>query len=141
MKKRLMMLMMVCALAISGIGGMTLTANAANTEDKPYSFNNSNAYGVSEWRDKNDTTKVYVYPKSGPDIYYTVQGKESSTGSAANRSNTVIIPLGVQGSITNTVREKGGTYARLQFQRIITSYVSTQGVWSPDSTKNYTIFN
>lgn len=141
MKKRLMMLMMVCALAISGIGGMTLTVNAANTEDKPFSFDNSSASGTSEWRDKNDTTKVYVYPQSGPKIFYTVQGKAGTSGSAANRSNVVAIPQGVQGSITNTVREEGGTYARLKYQRITTGYVTTKGVWSPDSTRNYTIFN
>lgn len=140
MKKKLMMFMMVCSLAISGISGMTLTVNAGNIQNKNYSYSNSSTYGFCDWEYKSNDTKVYVYPKSGPDIYYTVQGRYGLNGSIENRSNTVIVPLGVQGSITNLVHESDDTYARLKFQRLNTSYVSTQGVWSPDSSRNYTIF-
>lgn len=138
MKKKGFILVMMCVFAFLG---STMNVDAANTQDRTYSFDNRSVSGNSEWRDKTDATKVYVYPKAGPKIYYTVQGKNGINGSEINRSNTCAIPLGVQASITNSVWEKGGKYARLKMQRITTAYVVTTGVWSPDSTKNYTIYN
>lgn len=141
MKKKLIMLALAGMMGVSTFGGIALTASAANVEDKPFTFDNRNSTGNSEWRDKNDTTKVYVYPTAGPKIFYTVQGMNGQYGTARDRSNVVAIPQGVQGSITNQVREKGDDRARLKYQRITTGYVTTSGVWSPDSTRNYTIFN
>lgn len=141
MKKRIVMFMMACALTVSGVSGMTMTANAANTEDKDFAFENSQPTGVCAWRDKTNKTKVYVYPKSGPNIYYTVQGSKDPQKSWVNRSNRVAIPMAVKGSITNQVMENKETYARLKFERMVSTTVSTRGVWSPDSTRNYTIFN
>lgn len=128
-------------MTLSGIGGASLTAHAGNTVDHTFSFDNSNSSGNSGWRDKNDTTKVYVYPTAGPKIYYTVYGRSNKSSSGVNRSSKVAIPQGVQGSITNYVKESKDIQARLKFNRITTAKVTTSGVWSPDSTRNYTIYN
>lgn len=134
--------MTVCSFVFSGIVGSALTANAANTTDRRYVFNNANEYGYSDWRDKTDDSKVYVHPTSGPDIYYVVMGANSTSTTTGNLySNTHLIKLGIQASITNTVNESDRIYARLRFRRKNASNVSTQGVWSPDSTQNYTVYN
>lgn len=100
--------------------------------------------GSCEWRTKNNATKVYVYPTAGPKIYYEANGrkKNSITGQYEKfaGSYSYAIPTGTQGSITNWINEKGGTEARLVMSRISYSRLDTSGVWSPDSTRNYTIF-
>lgn len=140
-RKRLAILMVIGIMAVSVFCGTAETVFAANTKDKEFSFDNRNSNGVGTWREKHNNTKVYVYPKSGPKIFYTVQGKTGDAGTAADRSNIVAIPQGIQGSITNQVNEKKNDYARLKYERITFGYVLTKGVWSPDSTKNYTIYN
>lgn len=139
MRTKIVSALMVMMMVFSVAFGVAMPVMAGNTEDHPFSFNNISTTGHSDWRDKNDTTKVYVYPTYGPKIQYTVQAKVGDDG--VNRSNIVAIPLNVQGSITNQVREKGGTVARLKFTRLTYAQTYTGGKWSPDSTKNYTIFN
>lgn len=143
MKSKVLSLAMALAIALTGIVGFADVVNAANTKDEPFSFYNANTSGTTDWRDKNNSTKVYVYPKSGPNLYYTVYGRKSATGSQTGnkRSNRVVVPQGVQGSITNYVNENSENQARLKLERTAVGYVVTSGVWSPDSTKNYTIFN
>lgn len=140
-KNKIVTFMLAGMIGLTTFGGITITSYAANTEDKKFSFDNSSSSGTCAWREKNNTTKVYVYPTSGPKGLYTVQGKTGVNGSVADRSNCVAIPQGVQGSITNTVRENNNDWARLKFNRITTGRVVTSGVWSPDSTRNYTIYN
>lgn len=140
MRTKIVSALMVMTMVFSIAFGVAMPVMAGNTENRPFSFNNTSATGYSSWRDKNDTTKVYVFPTYGPKLQYTVQSKTSS-GTVVNRSNTVAIPLNIQGSITNTVREKGGTVARLKFKRLTYAQTYTGGKWSPDSTQNYTIFN
>ena len=109
-----------------------------------YSYSNIDPIGSCEWRTKNNATKVYVYPTAGPKIYYEANGrkKNSITGQYEKfaGSYSYAIPTGTQGSITNWINEKGGTEARLVMSRISYSRLDTSGVWSPDSTRNYTIF-
>ena len=87
--------------------------------------------------------------KKHPEGY--LSAKESRRISRENRkitgqyekfagSYSYAIPTGTQGSITNWINEKGGTEARLVMSRISYSRLDTSGVWSPDSTRNYTIF-
>lgn len=141
MKAKLLTLMLVFSMVITGSASFASVVSAANTADKAYAFSNTNTTGQSAWRTKENTTKVYVYPQSGPKIRYTVYGRTDDNGNATPRSNQVAIPLGVQGSITNTVRENGNNMAQLRFERISYAQVDTKGVWSPDSTRNYTIYN
>ena len=55
-------------------------------------------------------------------------------------SGEVVIPLGIHGIITNSVREDGCNRARLYINS--GKEKATQGVWSPDSTANssYVVF-
>ncbi len=141
MKTKLLTMMLVFSMVITGAASFTSVVSAANTSNKPYAFSNGNSTGQSEWCAKENTTKVYVYPQSGPKIRYTVYGRKDSSGGGVPCSNQVAIPLGVQGSITNQVRENGYNMAKLKFERITYAQVDTKGVWSPDSTRNYTIYN
>lgn len=140
MKRKIVSFAFACCFLFSGIFGNIQCVSAANTENRPFSFDNSNSSGTGSWRDKNNTTKVYVHPLSGPDIYYTVQGRANTNAGGTKRSKKVVIPQGIEGSITNTVKENGGIQARLKYDRKTVGYVLTKGEWSPDSTKNYHIF-
>ncbi len=140
MKKKILTLVMTAMLVVSGVCGMEMSVSAANTEDKPYSMDSRNATGTTSWRDKNNTTKVYVNPQSGPLLSYQVQGRKDG-GAKMNCSSLVRIPNGVQGSITNSVRENGKNEARLYLKSTVYAQAWTKGVWSPDSTRNYTIYN
>ncbi len=140
MKKRLLTFMMMATLVLSGICGMGMSVSAANTEDRPYSMDNRNETGTTSWRDKNNNTKVYVLPQSGPILRYRVRGRKGQ-GNGEPCSNWAKIPNGKQASITNYVREKGLNEARLKMERTMYAQAWTKGVWSPDSTRNYTIYN
>lgn len=140
MKKKLLSLVMALAIGVTGSAGFTSVVSAANTMDTTFSFYNGNASGTTEWRNKNDYTTVYVYPKEGPDLYYTVYGREKSKGgNGTPRSNKVIVPRGVKGSIANVAKTNGDNEVRLSLERRAVAYLTTSGVWSPDSTRNYTI--
>lgn len=142
MKAKLLSLAMALTITLTGAMGFANVANAANVADETYSFYNVNTEGTTRWRDKTNSTKVYVYPQEGPNLYYTVHGCNSVTPSIWNvRSSRVQIPHGVQGSITNYINENNENQARLKLERTAVGSVVSSGVWSPDSTKNYTIFN
>lgn len=140
MKRIIVSFALACCFLFSGILGNIQCVSAANTEDWAFSFDNSSSSGTGTWRDKNNDSKVYVYPQSGPRIYYTVQGRANTNADPKKRSDKVAIPQGVKGSITNYVKENKGIQARLKYDRITFGYVLTKGDWSPDSTRNYTIF-
>ncbi len=141
MKLKLLTAISIFTIALSGVAGVSSSVCAANVTDTNYSFYNINADGYTDPRSKENTTKVYVHPTSGPTLNYTVQGSTAPNGSWNNRSNTHSIPAGTYASITNYVRESGETWARLHLQRTTTAYEWTYGVWSPDATQNYTIYN
>ena len=141
MKKRLLSLAMAFAIGVTGSVGFSSVVNAANTKDATFSFYNGNKSTTTKWRSKTDTSKVYVYPKEGPSVYFTVRARKSSSDNdPLDASRRFFVPCGVKGSLTNWVLENGGSQARLYIERRATAYVTTSGVWSPDSTKNYTIY-
>lgn len=162
-KKGTIMCAAAGAVAISGVAGVASVANAAvvkpgvsniatysyenigeaNTNDTKYTFRNDKGIGYSKFRYKYNTTKVYVYPTDGPSLFYRVFGAKSDGGlGKASRSEHYKIKAGIQGSITNYVHENGESYACLKYGRCVKApYVDTVGVWSPDSTRNYTIFD
>jgi len=140
MKKSIVTIAMAMMLSVTAVVGFGTNAKAANVRNETYSFNNGNSSGETSPREKQDTTKVYVYPQSGPTIKYAVYGATSQYGSWTPRSVYHRIPTGVQASITNNVKEKNENYAKLSMLRIQTINQDTTGVWSPDSTRNYTIY-
>ena len=144
------------AMAFSGAAGVAGTAKAdssdiatcdyeehgkANTNNTLFTHDNSISVSYSEFRYKFDKTKVYIYPTVGPMLYYRVQGADSKSGAnVTDRSDPFGVPLGVQASFTNMVRERGNSYARIKKRHSKTVPVSSKGWWSPDSTRNYTIY-
>lgn len=127
------------AVAMSGLAGMATNAIAGNTLDKSFSYSHKTKQGTTVWRDKYDDTKVYVHPISGPKTNYRVQGL--SVDMQVNyRSKVVAIPTGVEASITNYVYENDDIQARLRMTRSSYQNKITRGVWSPDSTRNYSVY-
>lgn len=139
MNSKLFVMVMTVAIAISVITGFSITSNAGNVTDTTYQFYNINSSGNTSSRGKWDATKTYIHPLSGPALTYTVQG--STNGSSwNNRSSSHTVYNGTQASFTNFVYENGEAYARLHMTRTGTAYEWSEGEWSPDSTRNYTIY-
>ena len=121
--------------------GMFSSAFAGNTTDTSYQFHNTSTRETTEGREKTDTTKVYVRPTSGPALRYSVRGANNADGDGAVvLSGSFEIYNGTRASITNYVYETGKPYAQLHFERIAYADAWTYGVWSPDSTQNYTVY-
>ena len=139
MKKILITTIFATAVAMSGVLGISITAHAGNTSDIQYMFHNTGTSGNTPGREKQDSTKVYIHPSSGPVLKYTVQGFGGSTW--VKRSNSYTVPNGTQASFTNYVYEHSELYARLHLERTVYANTHTYGKWSPDSTKNYTVYN
>ena len=124
LRKRVVMVAIAGAMALTGVAGMTGTAKAEDPETYPnyldtdYSFKSVSSVGYTECRKKTDTTKVYIHPTSGPNLYYRVQGTDNKY-----------------------VREDGKIYARVKMRRSGYAADYTRGVWSPDSSRNYDIFD
>ncbi|MCR4670529.1 MAG: hypothetical protein K5643_04980 [Saccharofermentans sp.] len=139
MNKTLKTVLIVTALVSSGLAGAYTTVNAANVKDTPYGFYNTNLEGNTTSRIKENATKVYIHPISGPELKYTVQGYNGTQWN--NRSSTHQLSNGTQASFTNFVYENGDPTARLHLKRTQYAYTTSYGEWSPDSTQNYTIYN
>ena len=144
MKKTILAAIFAAAIAVSGAAGFASRVNAdpngGNTVDTEFSFYNMNSSGHSVGREKRNTTKVYVYPYYGPSVKYNVEGYHTSTNTWMDRSNSFVVSTGTQASLTNFVYENGEREARLGFVRQSYAGVYTRGYWSPDSTRNYTVF-
>ena len=143
MKNSIVTIAMAMMLSVTAVVGFGTNAKAKNASDKWYSFNNLNVDQDCAWQVKEDTSKVYVHPVSGPAIYYTVQGL--SAGTTYKASDKHVIPTGSKASITNHVFEwridtKNKPSARLHMERKIERSVDTSGYWSPDSIGTYTIY-
>ncbi len=143
MKKSIVTIAMAMMLSVTAVVGFGTNAKAKNSSDKWYSFSNVNVSGDCAWQVKEDTSKVYVHPVSGPAIYYRVQGL--SNGSTYNASGKYEIPTGSKASITNYVYENridknNNPLARLHMERKSYQPIDTTGYWSPDSIGTYTIY-
>lgn len=143
MKNSIVTIAMAMMLSVTAVVGFGTNAKAKNASDRWYSFSNVNVSGDCAWQVKEDTSKVYVHPVSGPAIYYTVQGL--SDGKTYKASDKHVIPTGSKASITNHVFEwrsdtKNNPSARLHMERKSVQPVDTSGYWSPDSIGTYTIY-
>ena len=147
-KKKLLSYGIVLSMtAVSMLSTSPLASAAGNVKDEEYSY----VKGLDKdpfytrWREKRNTSKVYCYPQKYAATYTIVKGSyyNSATCNRTNLrdcSSRVIIPVGVHGIITNSVREDGCNRARLYINS--GKEQATQGVWSPDSTANssYVVF-
>ena len=141
MRKTIIIMTFALAATFSGLAGFSSTVNAyGNVSDTQYMYHNAGTSTMdTSGRAKLDATKVYIHPTSGPALKYTVQGYTGSDW--ANRSSTHQVVNGVKASFTNFVYENGNPTARLHLERTQYAPTYTIGVWSPDSTQNYTIYN
>lgn len=144
MKTKLLTLMLVFSMVITGAISFSSVAKAAgNITDKPYEFYNTGSTGHSDWREKNDYSYVYIYPKEGPTINYTVKGARDSQGTDSNeyrKGRKAEIAAGIQASVTNWLKEDGFGYAQLEFERTYYAAAFTRGLWSPDSVGVFKIY-
>lgn len=146
-KKSITLFVAVCAVAVSGFAGIAMNVMAEpgdnpNTDDTKYTYDcSSDTVKYTSWRRKWNATKIYVYPVSGPTLYYRVQGTIKGVPYVTdNESDTVKISTGVRGSIISYVWEDKNDYARLRLRRVHYAPEETIGYWSPDSTRAYTVF-
>ncbi|MGN0165024.1 MAG: hypothetical protein ACI39R_02475 [Lachnospiraceae bacterium] len=128
-KNRFLTAVATVALCVSGMAGVV---GAANVKDTDWSFSNQNSEGNTDHRTKQDNTNVYVYPKVGQTLKYTVQK------SGIDLRTAVSIPCGTKA----TLRSSAGTgdYVMLKYYNENYNPGKTSGVWSPDSTQYYTVY-
>ena len=142
-KERLIVIIAIVAMVVFSAGAGAVVHADGNTSDTTYTFNNTASSGQTYYRNKMNDTKIYIHPENGLEIYYAAFGCNNTNGNNEYQcSDTVAIGIGVYASLTNYVNEWGYAFARLKFYRKIGSPVNinTTGVWSPDSTQNYTVY-
>lgn len=108
---------------------------------------------TEKWRYKNGSTSVYVYNKGSNNASVSVYGENSNGGLAYGDVSTyyyssggysyhstvsLTVQAGQQATIRQFINELGYSYAHLCVGNV---YGSTNGVWSPDSTRDYTVIN
>lgn len=134
--KKIMTFAATLALYVSGLAGVV---SAANTTDSAWSFYNQNETGSTASRQKYNNTNVYIYPKVGQNLEYTVQKQVANSADYTTLRPYVKIPINKQA----TLRSSAGNLdvVRVGFYNPNTqSYGYTTGVWSPDSTQYYTVY-
>lgn len=152
MKKAIVVVLLACMICSGAFATLT-----PNYQDTSWSMYLQSMLGYTNWRAKANTSKVYVHPSYVSGLYMTVMGGVSSNAFINNtpnesnlippttettRSKTFWIGAGIQASITNYVVENSENCARIKFNNYNTSsYGYATGVWSPDSTMNYTIYS
>lgn len=138
MKRVVYIVLLTITFFLFGMIGYSVSVNAANTSNSQYMFYNINVNGNTSSRNKYNNSKVYVYPTSGPELRYTVQGYNNHIWN--NRSGTFQLKNNVKASITNFVYEHDESKARLKYTTTQKAYVFTYGYWSPDSKYNYNVY-
>ena len=112
------------------------------------SFNITATYQRTAARAKTNTTKVYTCYDEGPaqlafQVWASNGGSSTGTNATTGESKTAYVRRGVPSSITNKVKEWGYSYAYLKVNSADESGVGStaHGVWSPDSSRVYTVVN
>ena len=144
------------ALTCVAIGGITASAN--NYQDKGFFFNFAtipnnavDGYCTTEWRNKEDSSKLYIKCNaSGDSFYVKVRGNVANTdqvgpmldcgyGETA-QGNGALISQGTVKYLQSLVHEKGMSYARLE-ARPVSGHknYTAQGVWSPDNYRGKSV--
>lgn len=146
--KRLATLLMAAVLTL----GSALPVSAANTTDRAFEFVSSGAYTYTNAYAKTNSTPIYVLvdamrPAAKIKVYGLIP--YPTTADPLQWINCTYTPSGatevtaqpgVKSSIRSTVYEKKGTSVRLN-GRSTSATSKTCGVWSADSTREYTVLN
>lgn len=148
-KKKVMSLL----IAICMMLGIVLPVSAANTSDTPYRIyvnSSSSSFKKVLERDKQNNTKVYVHIEASPTKYtQTRVYGDRNTGSVfynETKNGLAKILRNEESSVTNYIYEnKKSNYtyvlATIGFRSNSSKTGYVEGVWSPDSTRNYTVVN
>lgn len=141
-KKAACMLMACTIMLTPAVSVQAATGNVTDT-----SFSGTTSFTVNP-REKRTSTKVYVYITKAPTKYINVQvlGNRNTASSWYNetKGTTAKVTKGVKSSITNYAYENRGannTYVLVKLKVSTADSGTISGVWSPDSTQNYTVVN
>lgn len=137
---------------IGGTFGNTMSTYAANVTDTWYEVNvksSSGTFAQVDPRDKHNNSKVYVNISESPYKYVHVRVYGNRNGLFYHNETvgtTATVQRGVASSITNNCyehKEEGAStvLTKVGFRSGSSVTGTVKGVWSPDSTKNYTIVN
>lgn len=141
--KRFKLFVTVGMLVSLTMGAVPIMASTANTSIS--SVYVSGKEGESSTRNKENTTKVYVYYEKGmPQVKVRTYGV-SSSGTSVNKTNggAAYVGRNDHSSISNGIYEAGYRHAKLGLTSTQSQYYGylVDGVWSPDSSKNYKVVN
>lgn len=128
---------------------LVLGCNVAKADTTPRSWNFvCQSWGTqTNYVNKSGSGKVYCNPQKGHSVYVTVYGSTSSNGNGVICSNQARIPVGIEGYITNYVRENGYSYGSLAISRTTIDNTYCSGIWRVDATgynssnPNHIIYN
>lgn len=129
--------------AVLTLSSVCATTAFADCKDTPW--NTSNEY----IRRKDDYSSVYVYNQGSNRVSVSVYGEGSANGRgygdvssypgySSHKTTSLTVEPGQRASILQFIKEKGYSYAHLCVGNV---YGPSYGVWSPDSTKDYTVIN
>ena len=147
-RKICLALLLATSLIIPSAGA----AYAANTTDTEFKFNLSfwgPKTAETEYRIKYNTTKVYFYviknDVSSPVKLYTYGAKNKNGLGVGNDTKDGVALLSAKRtgkfSISNNVREHRKSHVKIRVELDGSIGGSMVGLWSPDSTRNYTVLN
>ena len=141
MIKKFAVLFMTAALAVGAV-----VPSYANTYDKNYAFTVRAKHYVTPAYSKDGSTKVYAYYTVGPSsLAFQTWGTNSGNSSGANctRNGMAYVKKNNKSSITNYIYEQNYSKAYLKINAADENGVGSwaEGVWSPDSTRNYDVVN
>ena len=143
---------LTAAAIITGTVGSVIPTYAANVTDSKYEINvksSSGSFVQVDPRDKQNDSKVYVNISSSPYKYVHVRVYGNRNGIFYHNETvgtTATVQKGVASSITNNCYEhwatgKSTVLAKVGFRSGSSLTGKVVGVWSPDSTRNYTVVN
>ena len=143
---RLIAVLMILAVFVSGLSMTSMAANTADTEFE-FSLNLLGYTRNSEVRKKTNTTPVYFYwtgtTGTSTTVNVRVLGGTATSNATTNYTyasgasvDHVVCTRGVKYSISSLAYESGRPYVRFSLR---TGGIATlSGVWSPDSSRVYT---
>lgn len=131
---------LLCFMAMTMMGNVSALAN--NWQDTPFTFKFANAQLITEVREKQDTSKMYMKcDKITYGTSYTAHaaGYNPSTGRYydCSRGYTYRFESNTSHYLTNWVYEDNYTYGLIAASPNYAYEFAATGVWSPDNYNQY----
>lgn len=138
----------LCCAIIAILSVLAVSAFASNYTDEGFAFTvYTDVVKLLDWREKTDTTPIYLYIKTGTTSPIRVSALGAIESSDVMTDLTcvhgayaayVTCSVGVKYSVHSFVYECGYDLASLQFWNPYSTSNYITGVWSPDSVGTYT---